>query len=138
MSISPGPYAIDDVRLILAPDGNATAKTVTDNFYPELDAEFAEFHGHVLIQRFEFAEAWPTWEVHPEGDEFVYLLDGDTDFVLRQDGAEQVVRVNEPGSYVVVPKGAWHTARPHRKTVMLFVTPGAGTLNAAQPPEMTS
>ncbi len=134
MPIAPGPYAIDDVRLILGPDGNATARAVTDNFYAELDRDFGSFRGHILIQRFEFAEDWPTWEVHPEGDEFVYLLEGDTDFVLWQDGAEQVVRVNEPGSYVMVPQGAWHTARPRSRTVMLFVTPGEGTLNAEQPP----
>ena len=45
------------------------------------------------------------------------------------------VRVSEPGTYVVVPKGAWHTARPHAATTMLFVTPGEGTLNAESPPD---
>ncbi len=133
MPIAPGPYAIDDVRLIMGPDGAATPKTVSDNFYAELDQDFGDFRGHILIQRFEFSQPWPTWEMHPEGDEFVYLLEGDTDFVLWGDGAERLVRINEPGSFVMVPKGAWHTARPHAKTVMLFVTPGAGTLNAERP-----
>ena len=133
MAESPGPHLIDDVRLIMGPDGTATTKAVTNTFYSELDADFGDFRGHTLVQRFGFSEAWPTWEMHPEGDEFVYLLEGDTDFVLWQDGAESVVRISEPGSYVVVPKGAWHTARPHTHTVMLFVTPGAGTLNATEP-----
>jgi hypothetical protein len=55
--------------------------------------------------------------------------------VLKAGADERVVRVSEPGSYVVVPKGAWHTARPHAPTTLLFVTPGEGTLNAEQPPE---
>lgn len=133
MATDPGPHPIDSVRFILGPDGSGTSKAVSDNFYAELDEEFENFRGHVLIQRFAFSEPWPTWEVHPEGDEFVYLLEGDTDFLLWEDGEERTVRVSEPGSYVVVPRGAWHTARPHAPTTMLFVTPGEGTLNAKAP-----
>ena len=134
MSVEPGPHHIERMRYILGPSGTGTVKPDSPTFYQELDEEFPEFRGHVLIQRFSFDSPWPTWEVHPEGDEFVYLLKGDTDFVLRVDGEESVVRVNEPGTYVVVPKGAWHTARPHTATTMLFVTPGEGTLNAEEPP----
>lgn len=133
MAIDPGPHDIESVRYVLGPDGKGTNVAVTDDFYQRLDEEFSNFSGHTLIQRFSFDTPWPTWEVHPKGDEFVYLLAGDTDFILRQDGKEQTVRVNRPGSYVVVPKGAWHTARPHAPTTMLFVTPGEGTLNAERP-----
>ena len=135
MPIDPGPHDASSHPYILAPDGSGTSKAVTANFYQELDAEFSNFSGHVLVQTFTFAEDWPTWEMHPEGDEFVYLIAGDTDFLLREGAAERSVRVSEPGTYVVVPKGAWHTARPHAPTTMLFVTPGEGTLNAESPPE---
>ena len=130
MTIDPGPHALDQMRFILGPHGRGTSKAVSEQFYQELDAEFGDFAGHVLIQQFEFDSDWSTWEVHPRGDEFVYLLAGDTDFVLKKDGEEQIIRVNEPGSYVVVPRGVWHTARPHAPTSLLFVTPGEGTLNA--------
>lgn len=133
MSMDSGPHDLDAVRFILGPDGQGTNITVTPDFYEQLDRKFTDFTGHVLIQRFSFDEAWPTWEVHPKGDEFVYLLEGDTDFLLRIDGEDRRVRVNEPGSYVVVPRGTWHTARPHAPTTMLFVTPGEGTLNAVEP-----
>jgi len=53
--------------------------------------------------------------------------------VLWIDETEQTLRVNQPGSYVVVPKRTWHTARPRAPTKMLFVTPGEGTLNAETP-----
>lgn len=101
--------------------------------YAELDDEFDGFRGHVLVQDGEFAEAWPTWEVHPYGDEIVYWLSGDTEFVLRQEGAETVLRLKEPGSAVVVPRGCWHTARSRAPTRLLFITPGEGTINAEEP-----
>jgi mannose-6-phosphate isomerase-like protein (cupin superfamily) len=135
MAIEPGPHNLDKLRFILGPTGKGTTKAASPAFYEELDQEFPDFRGHLLIQRFTFDEPWPTWEVHPEGDEFVYLLDGDTDFLLRRDGVASCVRVNEPGSYVVVPQGTWHTARPYTTTTMLFVTPGEGTLNEAEPPD---
>ncbi len=70
MSIESGPHDIDRTRVIFAPSGEATLKTVTPGFYEELAQEFGSFKGHVVIQRFEFDEPWETWEVHPEGDEF--------------------------------------------------------------------
>jgi mannose-6-phosphate isomerase-like protein (cupin superfamily) len=133
MPTHPGPYDIEKTRLILGPKGDATPKAVTPNFYEELDAEFDHFAGHVLISRFAFDEPWPSWEIHPHGDEFVYLLSGDVEFVLHERGRDKTLRLREPGSYVVVPRGTWHTARPHAPTVMLFVTPGEGTENAAAP-----
>lgn len=128
-----GPFDIDTQRPVFKPDSLVQRLPVTDSFYEDLDHHFPDFAGHILIQRFAFSAAWPTWEVHPEGDEVVFLLQGDTDFVLWVDGQEQRVRVKEPGSYVVVPANTWHTARPHGPTTMLFLTPGNGTLNAESP-----
>jgi len=133
MANHPGPFDLSETRLIMDPSGSATPKPVTPSFYEELGAEFGSFSGLSLVAQNTFEEPWPTWEKHPKADEFVYLLAGDIDFVLWVDGAEQVVRVNQPGSYVVVPQGIWHTARPHAPTTMLFVTPGEGTQNAATP-----
>ena len=135
MTTSPqvGPHQIAQTRAILDTDQLITLKTVTDNFFQELDQEFSDFKGHVLISQFGFDEPWPTWEVHPAGDELVLLLSGDTDLVLATDNGETITRVTSPGDYIVVPKGTWHTARPHAPTTMLFVTPGEGTLNALEP-----
>lgn len=133
MPTDPGPFVLDDTRLVIGPDGNATTKAVSPGFYQELDTEFGSFAGHILVSEHEFKSAWPTWEMHPAGDELVYLLEGDVDFVLWVESKEQTVHVDRPGSYVVVPKGIWHTARPNRPTRMLFFTPGEGTRNAEQP-----
>ena len=125
---------IETVRAVFDTAQSLHLRTVSDNFFQELDRDFGSFDGHILVSQFSFDEPWPTWEVHPEGDEMVLLLSGDTDMVLGgEDGSETVIRVSTPGEYVVVPKGAWHTARPHAPTSMLFITPGQGTLNALTP-----
>ena len=133
MSPRPGPHDSGATATILAPDGTATVKTVSPAFYQELDSEFDGFAGHVLVQRHAFDAAWQAWERHPAGDEYVYLIAGDVDFVLWREGREEIVRISLPGSYVVVPRGVWHTARPHAPTTMLFITPGEGTDHTETP-----
>lgn len=136
MSIDPGPHDLTRVRPILGPDGNATLKQASPRFYEELDGEFPTFKGHHLIQKFDFDSPWPTWEMHPEADEFVYLLSGDVSFRVKAPGQPEVrIRVSKPGCYVIVPRGHWHTAEPLQPTSMLFVTAGEGTRNETLPPE---
>ncbi len=128
-----GPFDLQTVRLIMDPRGRATPKRVGPDFYSELDAEFDGFAGHLLISKHEFSEPWGAWEMHPKGDEIVYLLFGGVDFVLWTAGTERVVRLSEPGSYVLVPQGTWHTARPHERSALLFVTTGEGTRHSEAP-----
>ena len=126
-------HHIEKTRAIFRPNNLVALKTVTDNFFPELDNDFGDFADHLLVSQYDFKEKWPTWEVHPNGDELVLLLSGDTDVVLDRDDGEEVIRVSTPGEYVIVPRGTWHTARPYAPTSMLFLTPGEGTLNALEP-----
>jgi len=118
---------------IFTPSLDAKTKALSPTFYPELETEFNGFAGHVLISQHHFAEDWPTWEVHPAGDEFVTLITGDITLVLWQDQQEWPLRLSTPSDFVIIPKGVWHTARVHAPTTMLFVTPGEGTKNAAAP-----
>ncbi len=133
MPTTPGPFPLDQIRMIIGPNAKVTPKEASPTFYQELDSEFDGFKNHILVQEFEFSEPWPTWEVHPKGDELVYLLHGDVDFVLWVDGEEEVVHASVPGSMIVVPQNTWHTARPHAPCKMLFITPGEGTVNAEKP-----
>lgn len=130
-----GPFCLETDRAIYDPVGKMSVKHVTDGFYQEIDSEFDWSQGHVLVQEFSFDQAWPTWEMHPRGDEFVYLLQGDVDLVLLHSGQERVVRLTDAGSFAIVPRGIWHTARPLAPTKLLFFTPGEGTLNLERPPE---
>lgn len=112
---------------------NASIVELTPDIHERLDAKFKNFAGHLLISSYAFDEDWPTWELHPAGDEFVILVAGDADLVLATGDGDDTIRMTEPGTFVIVPRNTWHTARIHKPTVMLFVTPGEGTVNAREP-----
>ena len=115
--------------VVLQPDQATAQVDVTPTVFEDLDRRFAGFKAHVLMSSFSFEADWPTWEMHPAGDEVVCLLSGDVRMVLAREGGEEVAHLSKPGEYIVVPKGTWHTARTSVPTKMLFLTPGEGTQN---------
>ena len=106
---------------------------VTQDLYERLDEEYKDLAGHLLISSYAFDEDWPTWEVHPAGDEFVILVSGDADLVLAGEDGDDTIRLTEPGTFAIVPRDTWHTARFRSHSVMMFITPGEGTVNAEEP-----
>ena len=127
------PQLLASTFVTMGLDLAAETIAVTESVWADIDESFGDFRGRTLISSFEFREAWPTWEIHPAGDEFVCLIDGDTDMTLALPDGDETVRLEQPGEFVIVPKGVWHTASPHRPTRMLFVTPGEGTENRDEP-----
>jgi quercetin dioxygenase-like cupin family protein len=123
------PPNIADEFIVVDPDHSTTRVSVSPNFFEELAAKFGTFEGHVLVSSFEHDADWPSWEIHPAGDEIVVLLSGAAEFVLETEDGEKTVQLAKPGDYVIVPKGTWHTARVSTPTRALFITPGAGTQN---------
>jgi mannose-6-phosphate isomerase-like protein (cupin superfamily) len=115
--------------VVVAPDLGATGVDVTATIWQDLDRRFADFKGHLLVAGFDFEADWPSWERHPAGDEIVALVSGRADMILDLGGNQQLTTLAQPGSFVIVPKGTWHTARISVPTSMLFVTPGEGTEN---------
>jgi mannose-6-phosphate isomerase-like protein (cupin superfamily) len=115
--------------VVVQPDHSAVPVAVTPTIFEELDRRFEEFKGRILVSSFAFEADWPTWEIHPAGDEIVCLLSGDVTMILDRNGSEEPIHLCEPGSFVIVPRDTWHTARTSTPTRMLFVTPGKGTRN---------
>ncbi len=134
MSKAAGPFDLASQFAIFSPEGASTVKPFSPTFFDELVAEHGHLDQQFLVSQYSFDAPWETWEMHPTGDELVYLISGATDFALWENGKERVVNVRDTGSYVIVPAGTWHTARPQEPTTMLFVTPGKGTQNANEPP----
>jgi mannose-6-phosphate isomerase-like protein (cupin superfamily) len=79
-----------------------------------------------LVGVYPFAADWPHWEMHPNGHEILVFLDGRMELTLEQDGAQRTVSAG-PGSTLVIPPGAWHTAKVLEPGRMLGVTYGEGT-----------
>jgi mannose-6-phosphate isomerase-like protein (cupin superfamily) len=67
-------------------------------------------------------------EVHPDGDELLYLVSGEIEVVL-DDGDEETVGdettvVLRSGDALVVPRGVWHQIRVVEPAYFVHVTPG--------------
>ena len=119
--------------MVIGPDLACTPAPVTPTFYEDLDRNFDGFKSCLLVAEYAFAEDWPTWEIHPHGDELLYLLAGECIIHLRVDGVEEIIQFTGIGSILKVPKGTWHTAKVHTPCRILFITPGEGTENSAEP-----
>jgi quercetin dioxygenase-like cupin family protein len=120
--------ALASTYVHLGEGGAATAIPVTDRFWPDLSSgRLPELEEGRLVTHFSFAGEWDSWEMHPEGEELVVLLSGSVDFILDEGGQERTIELRGPGAFALVPRGAWHRARAHEETTMLFVTPGRGT-----------
>jgi mannose-6-phosphate isomerase-like protein (cupin superfamily) len=79
-----------------------------------------------LVGVYPFDADWPHWEMHPKGHEVLVFLDGRLEMTLDQDGERQVVEAG-PGETLLIPPGAWHTARVIEPGRMLGITYGDGT-----------
>ena len=76
------------------------------------------------------AADWTNWEMHPAGDEILFMLEGKATFVLElSDGLREVVL--SAGRLLVIPKGVWHTARVSEPSRLLAITAGSGTQHRA-------
>ena len=70
-------------------------------------------------------------EMHPDGDELLYLVSGRIDVILEDGGDEETVgdeRVESlrPGQAMLVPRGVWHRVDVQACFRLVHITPGPG------------
>ena len=110
----------------LGAEGSATEVAGGEAFWAQPESDIERFGRGWLVSEFECSADWTNWEMHPNADEFVYLLSGAATMLLElPDGVRRVSL--EGRAAVVVPRGTWHTARVSVPSRMLFVTLGSGT-----------
>lgn len=124
--VDPGPYQIATTFVHLSDRGAAAPVVVNETFWEDLSAGKVASGGW-LVSQSDFDGDWAHWEMHPNGEELVYLLSGSVDFVFEIEGGETIVELRQPGAYALVPRGVWHLAKALTKSSMLFVTSGEGT-----------
>ena len=64
-------------------------------------------------------------EVHPDGDELLYLVSGAMSLRLEYPGRDVEVELHA-GQAVVVPQGVWHKLTLREPSQILHITPGPG------------
>lgn len=61
-------------------------------------------------------------EMHPDGDEILYLVAGRVRIELENDDRQELVMT--VGDAVVVPRGVWHRVRILEPATIVYLTPG--------------
>jgi quercetin dioxygenase-like cupin family protein len=61
-------------------------------------------------------------EMHPDGDEVLYLIDGQVRVMLETDPVQEL-ELN-PGDGMIVPKGVWHRVDILEPSRIVYLTPG--------------
>jgi mannose-6-phosphate isomerase-like protein (cupin superfamily) len=127
-----GPLSLTSTFLRLGNQGSIQPLAVDQQFWQQLaSGQLGDFHHEYLVTTHACEADWPSWEMHPLGDELVCLLSGAVTFILQLTDAERHVELDTAGSFVIVPQGAWHTAKVHSPSVLLFITAGEGTQHRA-------
>jgi quercetin dioxygenase-like cupin family protein len=63
-------------------------------------------------------------EMHPDGDEVLYLISGKVRVTLETDPAQELNML--PGDGMIVPKGIWHRVDIIEPSQIVYLTPGPG------------
>jgi len=79
-----------------------------------------------------FSDETP-WEIHPDGDELLYVLTGRVRVTLLPERADEPSRSEtlDADSLFVLPRGLWHRQTPEPTVCLLFVTPAEATRHSS-------
>ena len=121
--------------LLLEPDGTAVPLPGGGEFWSQLMSGGAtdpgirrlmgSEHGR-LLSALPMNADWTNWEMHPAGDEILFMLEGNATFVLDLAGGPREIALGM-GRLLVIPKGVWHTAKVTKPARLLAITTGLGT-----------
>jgi Domain of unknown function (DUF3291) len=121
-----GPFDPSVDYAFLSRNGSSAVFEGGEKFWSLPDEELEKLGHGWLVSEFTCREDWANWEMHPEGDELVYLLEGHVELLVEEpDGIRQLCMRGR--GFAIIPRGAWHTARVHAPSRLLHVTMGAGT-----------
>ena len=118
--MTPPAFDLIDTYVHLEEGGGAVPEEVGADFWQTIGAR--DYEGRRLVCVFQLTEGSSTWEMHPAGDELVYLLSG----ALDQAEGNRVVELRTRAA-CIVPRGVWHRQVVRKPSDLLLITPGAGT-----------
>ncbi|MEL7349796.1 MAG: cupin domain-containing protein [Cyanobacteria bacterium P01_A01_bin.116] len=75
----------------------------------------------------------PAWEMHPDTDEFFYILEGTFEITLLT-GATPEHHTAPAGTALVIPKGIWHKPAAPNGAKFIYHTPGKTLHSEAEDP----
>ncbi len=112
-----------ETYLHLSDDGSGKPLEVGDDFWTKT---IATLGAGWLVTGAHFEGAWEHWEMHPKGEELIFLVSGRVELIVEDEEGEHAIRM-EPGQLYLVRRGVWHRAVATAAADTLFVTSGEGT-----------
>lgn len=79
-----------------------------------------------LLSVLTMNDDWTNWEMHPAGDEILYMLEGKATFFLELSFGLTEVSLGT-GRLLCIPRGVWHAAKLSVPACLLAVTASSGT-----------
>ena len=122
---TPASFDLKTTYIHLADSAPAHQVPVDANFWATIH-ERSELADGRLVMKLNQSADWPHWEMHPAGDEVLYLISGEMELILDENGQERHVPF-KAGSAFIVPRGIWHRALVHEPGELIGITRGAGT-----------
>jgi mannose-6-phosphate isomerase-like protein (cupin superfamily) len=108
-------------------DGALSTIEVNDAFWRDLmTGARTDLNEGWLVAAFHMTADSAMWEMHPAGEEFLYLLSGAMNIIMQREDGEQVVELRT-GQACIVPRRTWHRQIVHEPSDLLGITFGKGT-----------
>lgn len=121
---SKAPIDLQSTYLSLNGKGRVAVHSVDTKFWQTIETNTSLLD--TLLGVYASAADWPHWEMHPEGEEVLILLEGAMTLVL-DDGNKEWRVPFECGKAFIVPRGVWHRALVSQPSKLIGLTYGAGT-----------
>lgn len=93
--------------------------------------DFSQFNGR-SFGTCCFTGVSPGWEMHPDTDEFFYVIEGTVEITLLEDIPQ--LYVAPAGSSFVVPRGIWHKPGAPEGAKFIYFTPGQSLYSESEDP----
>jgi uncharacterized cupin superfamily protein len=113
---------------VLSSNGNGRSTLGGEEFWAQPPEEIEKAGHDWLVTEHQFTTSWDYQEIHPEADEFCYVVEGSVTLRLEaRDGSGQGSVSLDSGAAFLIPRNMWHTAEVTEPVRMIFITMGAGT-----------
>jgi mannose-6-phosphate isomerase-like protein (cupin superfamily) len=107
-------------------DGGGTAQVEAGtDFWARLPSRPELAQGRLLWTSAQVRDS-ANWEMHPQGEEVIYLLSGAIDLVVLAGDSERSITLR-PNAACIVPRGVWHRFIVQKPANVLAITPSLGT-----------
>mgnify|MGYP001086392842 CR=1 FL=1 len=78
--------------ILLGSNGASAVVDGGEKFWSQPHERLERFGRGWLVSEYACEKDWPNWEMHPEADELVYVLDGDVELLLEKPAGVETVR----------------------------------------------